>query len=108
MGEVETDEVYVGIDRQGVHYVFPVQAKGGTDKIGVVQIEQDFEVCREKYPQAVGRPIAVQFIDRDTIALFEFALTDEGVKIAVERHYRLVHPDELSEEELKEYRKHIT
>lgn len=27
--QVETDEIYVGIDRHGAHHVFPVQAKGG-------------------------------------------------------------------------------
>ena len=41
MGQVETDELYVGIDKRGVHYVFPVQAKSGTDTQSVVQIEQD-------------------------------------------------------------------
>jgi hypothetical protein len=25
-GQVETDEIYVGVDRRGAHYVFPVQA----------------------------------------------------------------------------------
>lgn len=28
IGQVETDEIYVGVDREGRHYVFPVQAKG--------------------------------------------------------------------------------
>jgi len=78
IGQVETDEIYVGIDKQGAHYVFPVQAKGGTDKIGAVQIEQDFVVCAEKFPDAVGRPIAAQFMDDETIVLFEFVQTEEG------------------------------
>ena len=104
MGQVETDEVYVGIDKQGVHYVFPVQAKGGTDKIGAVQIEQDFSVCAEKYPNAIGRPIAAQFMGDETIVLFEFVLTDEGVRVLAEKHYQLVHPDDLSESEVREYR----
>ncbi len=26
MGQVETDEIYIGIDQRGAHYVFPVQA----------------------------------------------------------------------------------
>lgn len=104
MGQVETDEVYVGIDKQGVHYVFPVQAKGGTDKIGAVQIEQDFSVCSEKYPNAIGRPIAAQFMGDETIVLFEFVLTDEGVRVSAEKHYQLVHPDDLSESEVREYR----
>ena len=29
MGQVETDEIYVGVDKGGSHYVVPVQAKGG-------------------------------------------------------------------------------
>ncbi len=104
MGQVETDEIYAGIDKQGVHYIFPVQAKGGTDKIGAVQIEQDFSVCSEKFPNAIGRPIAAQFMGDETIVLFEFVLTDEGVRVSSEKHYQLVHPDDLSDSEVKEYR----
>ena len=108
LGQVETDEIYVGVDKQGVHYVFPVQAKkSGKDKIGAVQIEQDFAVCAEKFPNAVGRPIAAQFMDDDTIALFEFVWTEEGVRVFSERHYRLVPPDDLSDWEIKEYRQRL-
>lgn len=28
LGQVETDEIYIGVDRSGAHYVFPIQAKG--------------------------------------------------------------------------------
>jgi hypothetical protein len=106
IGQVETDELYVGVDKQGVHYVFPVQAKGGRDKVGIVQIEQDFAICQQKFPNAVGRPIAAQFMNDDTIVLFEFVMAEDGVRISSEKHYRLVNPDELSDEEIKEYRKH--
>lgn len=30
LGQVETDEIYIGVDRRGAHYIFPVQAKGKT------------------------------------------------------------------------------
>ena len=106
MGQVETDEVYIGIDKQGVHYVFPVQAKGGTDRLGAVQVQQDFAVCSKKYPKAVGRPIAAQFMEDKSIVLFEFSLTDEGVRICSEKHYLLVSNDRLSTNELDEYKKH--
>ena len=33
MGQVETDEIYVGVDKGGCQYVVPVQAKGGKDKL---------------------------------------------------------------------------
>lgn len=63
MGQVETDELYVGLDKKGAHYIFPIQAKGGSDKLNVVQIEQDFAVCANKFPGLICRPIGTQFMD---------------------------------------------
>jgi hypothetical protein len=105
IGQVETDEIYIGLDKRGAHYVLPIQAKGGTDKIGIVQIEQDFAVCATKFPQLICRPIAAQFIDEALIALFEFEQTEEGIRVSAEKHYRLVHSDDLTPEELESYRR---
>ncbi len=104
IGQVETDEIYVGLDKRGAHYVFPVQAKGGTDKLNVVQIEQDFAVCTKKFPALICRPIGAQFIDDGVIVLFEFEQSDAGVRISSEKHYRLVPPEQVSEVDLQNYR----
>lgn len=101
--QVETDEIYIGLDKRGAHYVLPVQARGGKDKIGVVQIEQDFEMCTVKFPRLICRPIAAQFIEKELIALFEFEQSKDGIKVASEKHYLLVRPDNLSAEELQTY-----
>jgi hypothetical protein len=101
--QVETDEIYIGLDKRGAHYILPVQAKGGRDKLGIVQIEQDFDLCALKFPRLICRAIAAQFIEGNLIALFEFEQTSEGIKVASEKHYRLVRPDELSAEELESY-----
>lgn len=103
IGQVETDEIYVGVDKKGRHYVFPVQAKGGTDKLNVVQIEQDFALCASKFPDLICRPVAAQFMENNLIALFEFESSPEGVKIAQEEHYRLVTIDEVTPEVLRAY-----
>jgi hypothetical protein len=109
IGQVETDEVYVGIDRQGAHYVFPVQAKGGDDRHSIVQIEQDIAMCKVKFPSCICRPIAAQFIGKEKdakIALFTFEEARNGeAKILNERHYMLVAPNEISKEDLENYRK---
>jgi hypothetical protein len=102
--QVETDEIYIGVDRRGAHYVLPVQAKGGTDKLGIVQVEQDIALCADKFPDLICRPIAAQFMSDDVIALFEFEKGDSGVAISNERHYRLVSPDQLTPEDLQAYR----
>ncbi|HPO13467.1 MAG TPA: endonuclease [Candidatus Hydrogenedentes bacterium] len=104
MGQVETDEVYVGIDQRGVQYVFPIQAKGGSDQLGIVQIEQDFTMCVAKFPDLLCKPIAAQFMENDLIALFAFEENEAGVAIGMEKHYRLVPPEEIKEEDLAQYR----
>lgn len=104
MGQVETDEIYVGLDQKGRHYVLPVQAKGGSDELGAIQIEQDIALCRHKFPWLICRAIAAQFMADDIIALFEFELDEAAeVRIVVECHYRLVAPEDLTEEELRRY-----
>lgn len=105
MGQVESDEIYIGLDRRGAHYVFPVQAKSGKDKLGVVQIEQDFAMCAVKFPALVCRPIAAQFMNDMVIAMFEFEKTEHGPALTAERHYRLVPPDEMTIADLNNYRR---
>ena len=46
VGQIETDEIYMGIDKRGAHFAFPVQAKGAKDMINIVQIEQDLAMLR--------------------------------------------------------------
>ncbi len=105
IGQVETDELYVGLDRRGAHYVVPIQAKGGKDRLSVVQIEQDMAVCSSKFPSLICRPVAAQFTRDEVIALFEFESSDDGLGVSAERHYKLVPPDEVTEEDLELYGK---
>ena len=104
MGQVETDEIYVGVDKKGVQYVFPVQAKGGSDQLGIVQIEQDFALCSHKFPMLICRPIAAQFIDATSIALFAFEESASGIAISDEKHYKLIPPEQLTDDDLLTYR----
>ena len=107
IGQIEIDEVYVALDRQGVQYVIPVQAKGGKDQLAVVQTKQDLACCAEKFPALVCRSVSTQFIDMENngkkIAMFELAVEDEQVVIVEEKHYRLVPSSEITLEELRAY-----
>lgn len=107
MGQVETDEIYVGVDKRGAQYVLPIQAKGGKDKLSVVQIEQDIALCAEKFPALICRAIGTQFMSDDVIALFEFENAPQGISVVSEKHYKLVPPDEVTEADLEAYRRHI-
>lgn len=104
LGQIEIDEVYVGVDRHGCQYIVPVQAKGGNDQLSTVQAKQDIACCAEKFPSLVCRPISAQFMDDSRIAMFELCLDDSGlVKVAEERHYRLVPSSEIKSEDLEQY-----
>ncbi len=102
LGQVETDEVYIGIDKRGAQYVIPVQAKGGTDKLSTVQIAQDFALCEHIFPDLIPLPVAAQFMGDDLIALFAFELQGGHPAITSEKHYQLAY--EISDEELAAYR----
>jgi len=103
VGQIETDEIYVGMDKKGRQFIIPVQAKGGSDKLGVTQIEQDFKLCEQKYPELICRAIACQFITSDTVAMFEFSFEDGRVAKENERHYKLVDAVEISDTDLCRY-----
>ncbi len=103
--QVETDEFYIGIGKGGAHYAIPVQAKGKGDKMGVVQIQQDFGIAEEKFPDLIALPVAAQLLDDNVIALFAFEKLGGAVSILMERHFELVPQEELTAEELEEYRK---
>lgn len=105
IGQVETDELYVGVDKRGRQYVLPVQAKGGRDELNVVQIEQDTALCESKFSDLICLPVAAQFMRDEVIALFSFEKTDGEVRVLSERHYKLVEPNELTAEDLAAYRR---
>lgn len=103
-GQIEIDELYVGIDTHGCHYVIPVQAKGGKDQISIVQTEQDIVACEGKFPGVKCRAISVQFMANKIIALFELTIEGDEVKVVEERHYKLVPADDLDKNAIRAYR----
>ncbi len=104
VGQVETDEIYIGVDRRGAHDVFPVQAKGGKDRLSIVQVEQDLALCAAKFPSLICRPIGAQFMGNNLIALFAFEEGAKRITVSSEKHCRLVPPEEMTSEDLETYR----
>ena len=80
---------------------FRSKRRGGKDRISIVQIQQDYAMCQDKFPHLICRPIAAQFY-RD-IAIFAFENTESGLRVAVEKHYRLVPQDQVTPDDLRIY-----
>jgi hypothetical protein len=105
IGQIEVDEIYVGVNRNGQQFVVPVQAKGGKDQLGVTQTRQDVACCVQKFPRLTCRPVSAQFMADDVIALFELTLEGQEVKVVEEKHYRLTPSDQIGERDLISYSK---
>jgi hypothetical protein len=103
--QIETDELYVGIGKTGEQYIIPVQAKGGNDRLGRIQLEQDLALCKERFARLTCRPVAAQFMDADVIAMFELTIVKDSVRVVEERHYKLVPASEISPEDLETMRR---
>ena len=103
IGQIEIDELYVGLDKRGRHYIIPMQAKGGKDQIGIVQTAQDIRFAKEKFPGIQCRAITAQFMDDKIVALFEVILHDNEIKVVDERHYRLVPAKDINKDAIRDY-----
>ena len=107
VGQIEIDEVYVAVDRRGVQFVIPVQAKSGKDQLSVIQTKQDLECCAEKFASLQCRSVSAQFMNvgkpDERIAMFELAEEEGKMVIVEEKHYRLVASKEISVEDLRAY-----
>lgn len=104
IGQIEIDELYVGLDKRGCHYVIPVQAKGGKDQIGIVQTTQDIRFVEQRFPGMQCRAISAQFMSDQVVALFELTLLEDEIRVVEERHYKLVPASDLDPTAIRAYR----
>ena len=113
IGQIEIDELYVGANRQGEHFIIPVQAKKQKDRLGVSQLMQDLEYCRECYPEMKARALGAQLMKHregerefDKIVIFEFGCRDEPDDVIInklaERHFVLLPHKDITHGDFEE------
>lgn len=107
IGQIEIDEIYLGVSKKGAHYVIPCQAKSPGDKFGIVQVMQDIEFCKQRYPNALCKPIALQFLSEHDVAMLELSVEEENdvfrLCVIEEKHYQLMGRDGISDNEIALY-----
>jgi hypothetical protein len=97
IGQVEIDDLYVGVDTEGRWYVIPVEAKsvGPKERLGVIQIRQMILFAKQYYGELALRPVGVKPLADGSYVLLEFDAKEELEAIAVKRYarYKLVRDD---------------
>lgn len=107
VGQIELDELYVAANRQGEHFIIPLQAKSASDRFGASQLLQDLEYCKTAHPNFRARPLAAQLVKRTTagvetevIVMFEFGCVDTGDDVVItklnERHFALLQAGQVT------------
>ena len=96
IGQIEIDELYVGVNKKGQHFIMPVEAKVGNDKVGVVQVMQDVAYCKQNFRDLICLPVSVhEMKEENAICMFLLNVDDDGMKIIEEKHYQLQYSAEI-------------
>lgn len=85
MGEVELDALYVGVDRAGMLYILPIEAKSRaeTERIGRIQIAQMVGLVRQDFPDLQPRILAIKDLPDGTIGIAEFSADTDPDKLGM-------------------------
>ncbi len=88
-GQVEVDDLYIGVDMDGNGYIIPLEAKseGDREQIGVVQIAQMIRYVQKQFPDLKVRPIGVK-ATKGTYLFVEFNVTDDPDLLASANYRR--------------------
>lgn len=92
MGQVEVDDLYLGVDKDGGQYVIPIEAKTADEPLGVAQIVFQNAFAQQKYPMLKLRSVAVKSWHDKTLFFLELnrSVDPNKVEVIEYRRYRLV------------------
>ncbi len=90
MGQIEIDDLFIGLDSDGQGYALPVEAKIASpkDQLGVVQITQMIRFASQQFPDLRLRPIGVKLMPDDSFMFLEFTTVTDPNQIATVRYKR--------------------
>lgn len=90
VGQVEIDDLYIGIDTDGRGFVLPIEAKSGSpkDQLGVMQITQLVKFARQYFAELTVRPIGVKVMPDGSYMFLEFNANDDPDLVATRRYKR--------------------
>jgi len=102
-GQVEIDDLYVGLNSGGKQFVVPIEAKSAKDHLSKTQIQQAVDFARERYPNLILRPVGIQEMKDESLVLIEFTSGShpDEIKIVEMRRYKLLPMSEVPLDELQ-------
>lgn len=95
-GQVEIDELYVGVDKDGQGFVLPVEAKEEGERLGLDKAVALTLFARKRFPKLICRPVGIIRRGLHLFDCVEFEPSEELSKVVVleMRRYQLVTEDD--------------
>lgn len=83
MGQVEVDDLYLGVNTNGQWFCIPVEAKpvGVKDQLGRIQISSLVAYAEQEFPGVPVRPVGVKMFDDGSMFFVEFTATSDPLKV---------------------------
>lgn len=99
-GQVEIDDLYLGVDTDGTQYVIPVEAKTADETLGIVQVVSLNAFAWENYPELTLRSVAVKSCSDGSIFFMEFnnSLDHEDIEVVQYKRYQLIRDEALAKQ----------
>ena len=88
LGQVEIDDLYLGVDENGNWSVLPVEGKAGGERLGVVQVRALSLFAREQFPGLKVRPLGIKLLSDGTFLFVEFTDQTDFDSVAARRYKR--------------------
>jgi hypothetical protein len=93
-GQIEIDDLYIGVDEDGREYILPIEAKSpdDRDKLGWFQIANLVKFASQYFPNLICRPLAAKPMANNIVCLIEFDANADYEKLGIKniKLYKLV------------------
>jgi len=89
--QIEIDDLYVAVDKQGKRYCVPIEAKTGREKTSYGQVSNMAKFAETRFPDFACRPLLINGVCHDLFHIVEFIASTDPRKIRIvdQRLYRL-------------------
>ncbi|MCB8943872.1 MAG: hypothetical protein H6658_08955 [Ardenticatenaceae bacterium] len=89
-GQIEIDDLYIGLDTDGNGFILPIEAKvdSAKDQLGVIQVTQMVRFAKAQFPDLMVRPIGLKLLSDGSYMFLEFTAVADPNQIATKRYKR--------------------
>lgn len=101
IGQVEIDDLYVAVDKEGKEYVIPIGAKGPDprEKVGITHVADLINFGKQNFPELILRPVVIKEWQDGSIFMLLFNTPDnmEEIRTVSYKRYKPVPIKEKSQ-----------